>query len=434
MEICFKLATERAVKVLIALFACISIAYTVTRTDSYIRLLGAVIIGLIAVVLRTSKTLPLCQLTCSHWVTLCHHVWYGICQVHQGSGAPCHIDKNPWQAISLPTQATQVHTYNQSDGGTLPLGTQQRPSWAPPGSGPLSTMQWWSLHDSSGRTAGLPCHCSRHNYSQPQGATCQQHLCLQGMVNIHDYTHPHTQPICSLCQWRVPCCPRWPYWRPQHCHLKTACHPHRTTYAQISQPDLNNNITISTRNQSQPSTCHLQAQAGKVLHFCTGCRCAHLWGNDGDDWNQAHSQLWEHDACMARMEILSPPLPYVEQLKGSLDGCICGNAQHQPHDLWRLGLRQTGTCTGNCPGREDGCIAGQLGKHVHPEEQYNWQAGRSKPATGKNHPRSHWGHRTVEDWQSIHGTTIRVRESVPLEIHQARLGPNWVLLDSWFLG
>jgi hypothetical protein len=66
MEIRFKLATEPAVKVLIALVVCISIAYTVTRTDSYIRLLGAVIIGLIAVVLGKSKTPPLLQLACSN--------------------------------------------------------------------------------------------------------------------------------------------------------------------------------------------------------------------------------------------------------------------------------------------------------------------------------------------------------------------------------
>jgi hypothetical protein len=62
MEICFELATEPAVKALIALVACISIAYTVTLTDSYIGLAGSTIIGLIAVVIGTYKTPPLCQL------------------------------------------------------------------------------------------------------------------------------------------------------------------------------------------------------------------------------------------------------------------------------------------------------------------------------------------------------------------------------------
>jgi hypothetical protein len=66
MEICIKLATEPAVKALIALAACISIAYTVTLTNFYIELLGTVIIGLIAVVLGTSKTPPLHQLACSN--------------------------------------------------------------------------------------------------------------------------------------------------------------------------------------------------------------------------------------------------------------------------------------------------------------------------------------------------------------------------------
>jgi hypothetical protein len=55
-------ATEPAVKALMALVACISIANTVTRTDSYIRLASATIIGLVAVAIGTYKTSPLCQL------------------------------------------------------------------------------------------------------------------------------------------------------------------------------------------------------------------------------------------------------------------------------------------------------------------------------------------------------------------------------------
>jgi hypothetical protein len=64
MEICFKLATEPAVKALIAL--SISIAYTVTHIGSYIGLAGAIIIGLIAVVIGTYKTPTLCQLACAN--------------------------------------------------------------------------------------------------------------------------------------------------------------------------------------------------------------------------------------------------------------------------------------------------------------------------------------------------------------------------------
>jgi hypothetical protein len=64
MEIHFELATEPAVKALIALVACISIAYIymVARTNSYIPLASAAIIGLKAVVIGTYKTPPLCQL------------------------------------------------------------------------------------------------------------------------------------------------------------------------------------------------------------------------------------------------------------------------------------------------------------------------------------------------------------------------------------
>jgi hypothetical protein len=62
MQLRFELATEPAVKALIALVVCISIAYTVTCTNSYIGLAGPAIIGLIAVVIGTYKTPPLHQL------------------------------------------------------------------------------------------------------------------------------------------------------------------------------------------------------------------------------------------------------------------------------------------------------------------------------------------------------------------------------------
>jgi hypothetical protein len=65
MEIRFELAAEPAVKAQIALGAYISIAYTVTHTDSYTGLEGSAIIGLIAIFIRTYKTPPLCQLACA---------------------------------------------------------------------------------------------------------------------------------------------------------------------------------------------------------------------------------------------------------------------------------------------------------------------------------------------------------------------------------
>ncbi len=128
MEIWFEIATEPAVKALVALVACISIAYMVTHTDSYIGLVGAAIVGFIAVVIGTYTAPPLCQLARANEVTLRHHVLYSLCQVYQVPGAPCHIFKNPWQAISPPTQATWAWTYSQPDGGISPLVTQQRPS------------------------------------------------------------------------------------------------------------------------------------------------------------------------------------------------------------------------------------------------------------------------------------------------------------------
>ncbi len=99
-------ATQPAVKVLIALVMCISIDYTVTRADSFIRLAGTTIIGLIAVVNGTYKTPPLCQLAHANEVFLHHHARYGLYGVYQGPDAPCHIDTNPRQAILPPTQAT----------------------------------------------------------------------------------------------------------------------------------------------------------------------------------------------------------------------------------------------------------------------------------------------------------------------------------------
>ncbi len=64
MEIHFKLATEPAVKALTALVACTSTTYMVTHTDSFIKHAGAARIGLIAFVIGTYKTPPLCQIAC----------------------------------------------------------------------------------------------------------------------------------------------------------------------------------------------------------------------------------------------------------------------------------------------------------------------------------------------------------------------------------
>ncbi len=74
MEKCFELATEPAVKVLIALVVCTSIVYMVTCTNSYIGLASAAIIGLIAVVIGTYKTPPLGQLARANLVPHHHHV------------------------------------------------------------------------------------------------------------------------------------------------------------------------------------------------------------------------------------------------------------------------------------------------------------------------------------------------------------------------
>jgi hypothetical protein len=74
MEIRFKLATEPAVKALKALVACISIAYTVTRTKSNIGLAGATNIGLITVLIGTYKTPPLC-----HLPVPTNYPSYGLC-------------------------------------------------------------------------------------------------------------------------------------------------------------------------------------------------------------------------------------------------------------------------------------------------------------------------------------------------------------------
>jgi hypothetical protein len=66
MKLRFKLATEPAVKATIALVACITISYTDTHTTIYVGLAGASIIRVIAVVIGTYKTPPLCQPKCTN--------------------------------------------------------------------------------------------------------------------------------------------------------------------------------------------------------------------------------------------------------------------------------------------------------------------------------------------------------------------------------
>jgi hypothetical protein len=60
MEICFKLATDPAVKGTIAAVSCISIAYVGTHAQNWYRTSCAILIGIISVANGTYQMPPLC--------------------------------------------------------------------------------------------------------------------------------------------------------------------------------------------------------------------------------------------------------------------------------------------------------------------------------------------------------------------------------------
>ncbi len=60
MEICFEVATEPAVKGTIAVVSCVSIAYVATHAQTWYITSGALLIGIISVVIGTYQMPPLC--------------------------------------------------------------------------------------------------------------------------------------------------------------------------------------------------------------------------------------------------------------------------------------------------------------------------------------------------------------------------------------
>ncbi len=64
MEICFELATKPAVKGIITVVSCMSIAYIATHAQNWYRTSCALLIGIISVVIGTYQTAPL-QASCT---------------------------------------------------------------------------------------------------------------------------------------------------------------------------------------------------------------------------------------------------------------------------------------------------------------------------------------------------------------------------------
>jgi hypothetical protein len=62
MEMKFKLTTKPVIKASIAIIACMSIAYLITKAQNAFRLAGVIIIGSVAIVLGTYRMPPLCAI------------------------------------------------------------------------------------------------------------------------------------------------------------------------------------------------------------------------------------------------------------------------------------------------------------------------------------------------------------------------------------
>ncbi len=248
------------------------------------------------------------------------------------------------------------------------------------------------------------------NYSRTQGTMCQQHLCLQGMFNLHDCPHHHTGPICCLIDDVYYAALDDPTERLNAVTLWQLVTHICSTYAQISR-DLDDNVTSS--NQGMIPTFHLPSthkswRSAKLLHKTQVCPSPRKWS-----WWLAPSMLSIVGTWCSHGESgnVVPSLT-LHGTTGRITGWPhlqkCMTSTAWPPATWPSTIRQLHRKLFR---QRNGCIAGQLGKHIHPEEQYDWQAGHDKPATGKNCCQSYWGHRKVEGWHSTHRATIGAHKS-----------------------
>jgi hypothetical protein len=125
------------------------------------------------------------------------------------------------------------------------------------------------------------------------------------------------------------------------------------TYAQISQPDLDDNMTDfhSGINLGLPLAIYTRKQE-KCQVFAADAG----FPNSNETMittGTKHARVWQHDVGLAQVETLPTSQPHLAQLEVPLDRCLCQNAQHQLNDCWghsvwhEPGRRtQTGTADG----------------------------------------------------------------------------------------
>jgi hypothetical protein len=74
----------------------------------------------------------------------------------------------------------------------------------------------------------------------------------------------------------------------------------QTTYASISQPNINDNMTefYTGIEASLPLAVYTRKQK-KMSDVCPGCWCSHLRSHDGYYWNEGRPQLRRHGTFVA---------------------------------------------------------------------------------------------------------------------------------------
>jgi hypothetical protein len=119
-----------------------------------------------------------------------------------------------------------------------------------------------------------------------------------------------------------------------------------TTYAQISQHNLDDNMTDfhSGNNLGLPLAVYTRKQE-KCQVFAADVEVP-ISNETMITTGTKHALACKHNVGLAQMETLLASLPHMAQLEAPLDHCLCQNAQYQLDDsqgdtIWSKPSRQT---------------------------------------------------------------------------------------------
>jgi hypothetical protein len=142
--------------------------------------------------------------------------------------------------------------------------------------------------------------------------------------------HHHSQPICSAINDAFYSILDDPIGGLNSVDLCRLVHPIATTYAQISQPNLNNNMANFNAgiDPGLPLVIYTRKQAG----VCARRGSTHLQGYHGHHRDKARTRMRQYDHGVAQVEPSTHCQSHLVQIETPLDNSFFQNKQNQPHD------------------------------------------------------------------------------------------------------